>query len=180
VIPNPPTLSRSDIAVVDGAWKALAEGPPPRDPQFAGFVVALGGMVLLTVVPALGNFVELGAGTAYGFLAMAVLLLLGGAGLAIGAGQIRARDARRELSRAAGLLRDPPTRESALREATVLLAGVDTRGGPAAVGNASVGRMARELGPGLETVRQVERHLVQSGRIDPVFTSAGGAPPAIT
>lgn len=172
-------LSDPEGRVVDATWAAVSGAPPERDPQAAGCVVALGGMVLLTAVPAFGNFVDLGAGTAYGFLALAVLLLFVGAGLAMGASHARVRAGRREVGRIADVLADPPDREAALREATVLLARARTGEGPVTVAGLAAARVARDLGPGLPVVVQVEQHLVQSGRMAPVFTSDRfSAPPS--
>lgn len=157
--------------MVEESWSAADPSGAPRDPQAAGCVVAFGGMVLLTAVPALGNFIDVEAGTAFGFLALAVLLLVAGAGLAIGGGRARARAERREIARVSALLDDPPSRGVALREAALLLARARGDAGPLTVGTLSPTVVARELGPSLGLVIQVEEHLVQSRGAPRVFTS---------
>lgn len=66
--------------------------PSPVDAaQARGCIVAFFGMVLLTLVPAFGNFVEIDPAVAYALLAAAVLLLFAGAAIAL----IKGRGGRR-------------------------------------------------------------------------------------
>ena len=66
--------------------------PSPSDAaQARGCMVAFLGMVLLTLVPAFGNFIEIDPAVAYALLAAAVLLLFAGAAIAL----IKGRGGRR-------------------------------------------------------------------------------------
>jgi hypothetical protein len=169
----PPTLDAREAAVVDTAWREAEEEAPRPPVQAGGLFLAVSGMVLLTLVPAAGRVVTLDPGTAGGVLALAILLLLAGAGIAMGGGHLHRRADRRRVTAMVARLRTPPDHHAGLREATHLLARADPRGGPEPLPGASLSRLTAELGPALPTVLRVERYLVERGRMQPLFLAPG-------
>ena len=81
-------------------WDRLARSGPDRDPKVSGCFVAFAGMVILTLTPAVGGWLDIPPGLALGILVLAVLLLLGGAALGLigGGRQERDRSALRQAS----------------------------------------------------------------------------------
>jgi polyferredoxin len=61
----------------------LEPNPAANRRRALGCLVAFFGMVLLTIVPALGNYVDIEPSFAYLLLAIAVVLLFVGAGVSI-------------------------------------------------------------------------------------------------
>lgn len=76
-------LAPAEVEALEQAWLDAAMVLPGRRMQGVGCMTAFIGMVVLTLTPALANYVTISPETAYGFLALAIALLLLGAGLGL-------------------------------------------------------------------------------------------------
>lgn len=169
-------------ARADAALERERDAPVPPDLQAPGCVTALVGMALLTLGPAAAPFVPAVTDWGTPLLVAAVALLLGGAGLALVGGSRRSRWVEAQVEQALAELEDPeallpgghpdpalrPT-ESRVDAAVRLLWWGVVADGPVARASFDPERMARRLGPSLALVRAVEAHLVERGRMHPVF-----------
>ena len=88
-------LTPTDLEAAEAAWLEAGGVPPGRRQQGLGCVVAFLGMASLTLTPAIGNYVDIQPQSAYVILAVAVVLLFGGAALGL-TGSRRARSAASE------------------------------------------------------------------------------------
>jgi hypothetical protein len=154
-------LGIEDARVVETTWDAVAV-PTGRRLQGVGCATAFVGMATLTLTPALGNYVDLGVDAAYGVLALAVALLVGGAALGL-----------------FGATRDRPSGPEPVEEALeALVKARAARGGPAlAEATVLLARMldvgqaappidwSARLGPALEDVHRARTHLQRTGRL---------------
>lgn len=133
------------------------------DPRVAGCLVAFAGMVLLTLTPALGGWLEIPSTLGFGILGAAVVLLFAGAATALVGSGVQARaDGRRRaeaLSRLQGWEGDGAGREDALRAAVRFL---DAGGRPGE---------AADTGPGEDLLRAV----AETGWEDPADPPRAGA-----
>jgi hypothetical protein len=143
-------------------------------------------MLVLTLTPALGSWVEIPLGMGSLIFWMAVLALFAGAGVAL-VGARRARGTTPlgvRLDDAVGPIlaatENGASRDEALRAATRLLLEVGSLGGVRPPGaGASLESTAKRLGPaGVELVRSVERYLLETdARLRPVFDEIPGDGP---
>lgn len=77
------SLDSHELAVVEGERERLRQAGPIRDPKVSGCFVAFAGMIILTLTPAVGGWLDIPPGLALGILAGAILLLAGGAVMAL-------------------------------------------------------------------------------------------------
>ncbi|NNF39451.1 MAG: hypothetical protein HKN71_12340 [Gemmatimonadetes bacterium] len=156
-------LDGEEARVVESTWDAVGV-PTGRRLQGVGCVTAFVGMATLTLTPAIGNYVDLGVDTAYGVLALAVALLVGGAALGLfGANRDRPTGPEPIEEAVEALVKARAARGGpALAEATVLLARMVDVGQAAPPGD-----WAERIGPALEDVRRVRAHLQETGRLAP-------------
>lgn len=156
-------LGADEARLVERTWDE-AVVPTGRRLQGVGCATAFVGMAALTLTPALGNWVDLGADAAYLVLALAVVLLLGGAALGIvGATRDRPSGPGPVLEAAEALVKARAARGGpALAEATVLLARMLDVGQGAPPGD-----WVERLGPALEDVQRARAHLQDTGRLAP-------------
>ncbi len=117
------------------------------DPRVAGCLVAFAGMVLLTLTPGLGGWLEIPSTLGFGILGAAVLLLFAGAAVALIGSGVQSRADGRRRAEAVSRLRewngDGAGRSDALRAAVHFL---EAGGGPGGVA---------DVGPGADLVRAV-------------------------
>ena len=86
-------------------FERLRPAGPGRDPKVSGCLVAFLGMIVLTLTPAVGGWLDIPPGLALGILAGAVLLLVGGAVLGLVGGNRVERDAARAREESLEVLR---------------------------------------------------------------------------
>jgi hypothetical protein len=131
-------------------------------------------MVVLTLTPALGNWVELSPEAGMALFAFAVAALFAGAVVALLGGTLQSRAVRRDAEAAVhsilAYLEGGSDREEAVRAAArlvALAAGPGSRNRPPF----RVDEVSRRLGPaGLALVGAVERHRTASGSgMPPIF-----------
>lgn len=89
------SLSPTQTAVAREEWARLDRSGPRRDPKVSGCFLAFAGMIILTLTPAVGAWLDIPPGLALGILALAVLLLAGGAGVGLIGGNRQERTAAR-------------------------------------------------------------------------------------
>lgn len=136
-------------------------------------------MVVLTLTPALGSWVDIPRGGARALFILAVASLFGGAVVALFGGSLQVRTARRDSEAAVGPIRahgeGQGDRQEAVRAAVRLLSSAVVAPGPGATFTYRPDEMARRLGPGgLALVRAVEEYrLAHDARIGAVFTTTG-------
>lgn len=161
---DPRPLVEAEARAVEAVWRRGGEGIPGRRLQGVGCLVAFAGMLALTLTPALANFIDVDAGSAYAVLALAIGLL--GLGALLGL---------------AGASRDEAARPRALDDAVDRLIAAHAAGGPAPVVEAATvlvrlreagpgvdfGDVARRLGSAAAVVRRVEAHLMERGLLPP-------------
>lgn len=164
-VPRP--LEEGEAELVEAVWRRGGEGITSRRLQGVGCGLAFVGMLALTLTPALANYVEVSPASAYGVLALAVVLLILGAALGI-VGSSRAEPARPgALDEAVARLlsaRDASDADPVAEAALVLLRLREA--GPGVDG----AELGRRLGPVADVVRRVEAHLVQRGLLPPPST----------
>ncbi len=93
------TLTPAQIDVARAERERLRLAEPIRDPKISGCLLAFTGMIVLTLTPAVGGWLDIPPGLALGILAGSVLLLAGGAALGLIGGsreETRAARARKE------------------------------------------------------------------------------------
>jgi hypothetical protein len=170
-------LSAADTAAIRDEVERLADRKPRRDPQFPGCLLAFLGMVVLTLTPALGSWMDIPGGVARALFILAVASLFGGAIVALFGGSLQVRTARRDSQAAVGPIRalgdGQGDRQEAVCAAVRLLSSAVVAPGPGATFTYRPDEMARRLGPGgLALVRAVEEYLLANDRrIGPVFTT---------
>ncbi len=163
----PRPLDEGEARAVEAVWRRGSEGITSRRLQGVGCGLAFVGMLALTLTPALANYVEVTAASAYGVLALAVVLLVLGAVLGI-VGSNRAGASRpgalddavaRLLSAREGSETEP------VAEAALVLLRLQ-EAGPGVDG----AELGRRLGPVADVVQRVEAHLVQRRLLPPQST----------
>lgn len=77
------TLDSHERGVAEAERERLRQAGPVRDPKVSGCFVAFAGMIVLTLTPAVGGWLDIPPGLALGILAGAVLLLAGGAAVGL-------------------------------------------------------------------------------------------------
>lgn len=118
---SPSRLDAPDSAVADAEFQRLKTASG-RDPQMSGCMVAFAGMLVLTLTPALGNWIPIAQGMGVTLFAGASALLFTGAAVALIGGRSRARRAERERSTALSSLADSAQdREASIRAAVRFL-----------------------------------------------------------
>lgn len=166
------TLTPEQVAIVREEI-SLERGRPMRDPQIGGCMVAFFGIVILTMTPSIGRWVEIPQVLATALLILAAVLLFGGAALSLFSGRIRkkadigiAEDALVHLPKEGA----SPDDSKALRAAVRLLRHAFTTHGPTTFASYEAREMAGRLGRSLLLVQAVERVLVRHDGEYPVFT----------
>jgi hypothetical protein len=86
-------LTPAELEAVRAEDERLRRAGPTRDPKVSGCLIAFTGMVVLTLTPAIGAWLEIAPGLALGILAGAVLLLAGGAVIGLLGGNRQEREA---------------------------------------------------------------------------------------
>lgn len=185
---SPEPLTTPDLDLIRQAARREGHRSGPRDAAPAGCGLAFVGMLLLTLTPAVGSFVELSRFTVLSLFGGALLLLLAGAAIGLlGRGGLPGAWARRRAEAAVGPIlawaEDDGDRRAALEAAVVLLLSA-WYADPAGVhASYDPGVMVGRLGPrGSALVRSVEDALVEAGGSGdgtpapprPVFTDRGG------
>jgi hypothetical protein len=89
------SLTPIQAAVAREEWERLDRSGPRHDPKVSGCFVAFAGMIILTLTPAIGGWLDIPPGLALGILTVAVLLLAGGAGIGLIGGNRQERAAAR-------------------------------------------------------------------------------------
>lgn len=89
------SLTPAQTAVAREEWDRLDRSGLRRDPRVSGCFVAFAGMIILTLTPAVGAWLDIPPGLALGILTVAVLLLAGGAGVGLIGGNRQERAAAR-------------------------------------------------------------------------------------
>lgn len=185
----PEPLSDADRVSIRAAARREGHRSGPRDASPAGCGLAFLGMVLLTLTPAVGGFVELSRFSVLSLFAVALVLLLAGAAVGLlGRGGSPGDWARRRAEEAVGPIlawaEGGGDRQVALDSAVILLLSAwyaDPAGVHATYDH---GAMAGRLGPrGSALVRAVEDALRQADASGdgtpapprPVFTDRGGS-----
>ena len=77
------SLDSRQRAVAEAERDRLRQVGPNRDHKVSGCFVAFAGMIVLTLTPAVGGWLDIPPGLALGILAGAVLLLAGGAAIGL-------------------------------------------------------------------------------------------------
>lgn len=96
---RPVSLDPEQLGIARDEMDRLKRARPTRDPKALGCLVAFAGMIVLTLTPAVGGWLDIPPGLALGILAAAILLLAGGAVVGLVGGgrqQTKAAAARRE------------------------------------------------------------------------------------
>jgi hypothetical protein len=88
-------LTPAELEAVRAEDERLRRDGPTRDPKLSGCLVAFIGMVVLTLTPAVGGWLDIPPGLALGILGGAVLLLAGGAAIGLVGGNRQEREAAR-------------------------------------------------------------------------------------
>jgi len=158
-------LTPAELEEAEAAWLQAGGVPPGRRQQGLGCVVAFLGMATLTLTPAIGNYVDIEPQTAYLVLAVAVVLLFGGAALGL-TGSRRARSAGSDdIDAAAGRVVDAyAAGHPSLPAEVVHLIVLVRQAGPGASGD-----VALKVGAARDYVQRVDTHFMSR----PL-----GAPPA--
>lgn len=135
-----------------------------RDPQLSGCALAFVGMILLTLTPAVGSWIEIPRSWGTGIFAAAAAALFGGAAVALVGAGLQGRRVRRERDAAGQVLAawgdDGGDRGEAVRAAVRFVLCSRTASGPRRGGIPSP-EQARELGPrGAELVAAVDGRLL--------------------
>lgn len=96
-LPNrrPVTLTTAQHEVALAERARLRQLGPVRDPKLSGCMLAFIGMIVLTLTPAVGGWLDIPPGLALGILAGAVLLLGGGAAMGLVGGSRQETEAAR-------------------------------------------------------------------------------------
>lgn len=162
-IPSP--LGPADQRVVALELERLQASPGRRDPQLPGCLLAFAGMVVLTLTPALGNWVEVPRSVGVALFALAVAALFGGATIALLGGVTQDRRARRGQEAAIGAIlahvESGGDREEALRAATRLVSWARWAAAGRVTASLLDESLVRRLGQGgAELVRAVEHQLL--------------------
>ncbi len=166
------TLTPEQIAIVRAAI-SRERGRPVRDPQIGGCLVAFVGIVILTMTPSIGRWVEIPQVVATGLLVVAAGLLFGGAVLSLFSGALRRKADQAIVERM--LKRLPPEGSSpkkakTLKAAVRLLRHAFATQGPTTFATYEAREVAGRLGKSLLLVQAVERVLVKHDGEYPVFT----------
>lgn len=167
-------LGRAEEQAVEAELARLREEIPPGDPTAAGCVVAMVALIAFVLMPVASRALPLGSGSLV--VVGVVLLAVAGVGGAVGIFGGRSARARavREIEETVGALVSASLAadDGARRNATVsLLVGATRSAGPMRVAKFDREVVAARLGDALAYVERVERFLVDSGRIEPVFTA---------
>ena len=179
---NPPHLEPPERRAAADELARSAALRPRRDPQALGCLLAFAGMLVLTLTPAAGSWLEIPMGLGILIFSLAVAALFAGAAVAL----VGSRRARREGVDRAGVAREAVVailapedggRLDAVRGATRLVllgqgGGSGSGPGTGTVADAHPVEVAKRLGPdGVGLVRSVERYLLETDpTLVPVFT----------
>lgn len=166
------TLTPEQIAIVR-AELSREKGRPTRDPQIGGCLIGFVGIVILTMTPSVGRWIDIPQVVATGLLIVAAILLFGGAVLSLFSGVVQKKAAESIVERA--LKRLPPEgaspkKKKALKASVRLLRHAFTTHGPTTFASYEAREVAGRLGKSLLLVQAVERVLVKHDGEYPVFT----------
>lgn len=157
-------LTPDDQAIVASELDRFGKDTSMRDPQVPGCLLAFVGMVILTLTPAVGSWMEISRSVGITLFTLAVLALFAGAAVALGGGAAQNRRARREREAAVGPIlawaESGGDRGAALRAATRLVAWARWSAGPRNEGPLLDEAVLHRLGArGTLLARSVESHL---------------------
>jgi hypothetical protein len=174
-------LTDADGPIILQTVHRLRNESAPRDPSVPGCLTAFVGMILLTLTPAVGGFVELPRPVVMGIFVGAVALLFAGAGMGIfgrdvSPRAVAARGSEESVGPVLAWAEADGAREAAIAAAVALLHHARYPTPVGAQPTWDPEEMARRLGArGMALVCAVEEELVRHGSgVSPVF----GSPPA--
>lgn len=166
-------LSPADLEVVHETLQEIRDMPPPRDNYAAGCMMALAGLALLLVLPAVGRQIAIAPGLATaGLVAGTVLLVVGiivwqtAGGFVRGTYSAAAEAALRQLDTWTS---EEGDREVALRAATLLLTHAVATYGPTSTNSFDYDEAERRIAPMMPLVMAVQDVLVEEGASYAIF-----------
>lgn len=175
--PSRPSLTDHDRRIVRETVEELESAPPPSGRGPAAWLASLLGLGLLLGWPRISDEVPGGDFASPFVLLLGAVLVLVGPVLALfgGGGGERAAGAAVEAA-LRRLEEEEPGRETVLRAATLLLLHAHVSGESSRIRIVDPDDVAPRMGDHLPLVEAVERHLVEAGKADPVFTTAEDGP----
>lgn len=164
--PPPAELSHEELDLIAREAEAFRRVNGGRDPQLSGCALAFVGMVLLTLTPALGSWIEIPRSWGTTIFATAAAALFGGAAVALVGSGLEGRRNRRERDAALRILTawgdGGGDRVAALRAAVRFVLCSRMASGPRR-GEIPSPDQVRELGSrGAELVAAVDRRLLST------------------
>ncbi len=168
-----PALSPTDLEVVHETLQEIRDMPPPRDNMAVGCVMALAGLTVLLLIPAVGRQMAIASGLATaGLITGGVLLVVGivvwqtAGGFVRGTYIAAAEAALRELE---GWTPEEGDREVALRAATLLLTHAVATYGPTSTNSFEYEEAEQRIAPMMPLVMAVQDVLVEDGASYAIF-----------
>lgn len=174
-------LSEHDRGLLKNELDRHRSNPRARDPQVAGCGMAFLGMLVLTLTPAVGAWIEVPLPVGTAVFVLAVVAIFGGALWSLLRGGLRGRQATRSAVEASvgpilAHLEDDGSRDAALQSAAHLILELAYLAPPGAARVMRETQLAQRLGrAGVDVLREVERYLLtEDNRLRPWFTADSG------
>lgn len=166
-------LSPADLEVVHDTLQEIRDMPPPRDNYATGCLMALAGLAVLLVLPAVGKQITIASGIATaGLIIGGVLLVVGVVVWQTAGGFVRgtySAAAEAALLQLESWTPEEGDREVALRAATLLLTHAVATYGPTSTDSFEYEEGERRIGAMMPLVMAVQDVLVEEGASYAIF-----------